>query len=260
MFERHDIELAGRLVQYALRGDRPRVDSEYRRSLDRYRADQAFSDLVDTIATSLGLYVLGATAAGLVLSGDQDGPFRVTVDNSGLPIRDAHRLVDRLCFGLVVVAVAAYGYPDGQALTETTSPTVRHQDLERFIDGHATQIASTERDDSDDVDRSTADAAARWLELPEIDETERGQLRKGCRRWYVDETLKWLAAQGRARREPALSDARGDVYQLTDRFRLGVSEVVDTVAFGVFASGRRDGYDRPTDASVAVTVSAAGED
>lgn len=240
MYDRHDTELAARLIQFALRSDRPKADSEYRSSLDRYRADPAFRDLVELVAENLGLYVLGASTAGLVLSGDQDGPFRVTLDNSGVPIRDAARLIDRLCFGLVLVAVAAYGYPDGQALSETTSPTVRHRDLERFINGHAEQIIESAGDDSDEVDVVAADAAARWLALPEIAETELGRLKKGCRRWYVEETLKWLVSQGRARREPALSDARGDVYQLTDRFRIGISDVADTIAFKVLAAGRRE--------------------
>src|SRR5205085_1792272 len=126
--------------------------------------------------------------------------------------RDAQRLMDRLCFGLVLVAVAAYGYPDGQALVETSSPTVRQEDLERFVNGHAERlVGQSTGDDAEEFDRTSGDAAARWLELPEIAETDQGRLKKGCRRWYVDETLKWLVSEGRARREPTLSDARGDV-------------------------------------------------
>ncbi|HMC39020.1 MAG TPA: hypothetical protein VKI19_05105, partial [Acidimicrobiales bacterium] len=118
-----DAAKASRLVAYALNAkERPRPDSEYRALLARYQTDQAFADLVETIAENMTLHVRAATPLGLVVAGDPDGPFAVTLDNSGLPIRPdrAARRTDRLCFALVLVALAAYAYPNGENLIDTS--------------------------------------------------------------------------------------------------------------------------------------------
>jgi hypothetical protein len=176
----------------------------------------------------------------LIVTGDSDGPFRVTLDNSGLPLRAspaATRLQDRLLFGLVLVAVAAYAYPTGETLTETTTPTVRAADLNRFLTRRAKAVATlTDDENAEETDVQLAQAASRWLDLPEVLPAERGSgYKKDCQRRYITDLLNWLVNAGRARREPSMTDDRGQAYTLNDRFRIGLAETAETLAYRVLA-------------------------
>lgn len=240
---RADAADAARLVRYGLVPTyRPTPTSEYRSLLDRFRTDTEFAEDVRSVAEGFGLYVRAATMLGLVVVGDPDGPFKVTLDNCGLPLRSgSNRLTDRRCFGLVLTALSAFAYPDGDALAETSNPTVRPADLERFITRQAAAIAGAvtedRADELDNLDVQLGEAALRWLDLPEVLPGDRG-LRRDCRRAYVVSLLNFLVDAGRARREAALADDGGDAYTLNDRFRAGLLEVVETVAFEIYAAGR----------------------
>jgi hypothetical protein len=174
---------------------------------------------------------------GLIITGDSDGPFRVTLDNSGLPLRASPagtRLQDRLLFGLVLVGIAAYAYPTGEALTETTTPTVRAADLNRFLTRKAEALAALTKDEGiDETDAQLGEAARRWLNLPEVLPAERGGYKRDCQRRYITDLLTWLVNVGRARREPSVADERGQAYTLNDRFRIGIAETAETLAYRI---------------------------
>jgi hypothetical protein len=235
-----DISSAARLVRYALSPkERPTPEGQYRALLDRYRTDTAFAEIVGRVADGLGLDLRVPTQLGLLVSGTAEGPFAVTLDNCGLPLRSGtNRLQDRRCFGLVLVAIAAYAYPNGESLIETTNPTVRPSELERFLDRHISAVA--EITDGDEVDSQLGAAARSWLDLPEVLPAERGGLRRDCRRDYVQRTLEFLVVQGRARREAALDDERGRAYVLNDRFRIGLAETAESLVFGILARPSQD--------------------
>jgi hypothetical protein len=237
-----DVSQASRLVQHALNPNaRPRTGSDYRALLDRFDTDTTFAEVVRTVAEGLGLYVQATSPLGLLVAGDADGPFRVTVDNAGLPIRSGpRRLQDRRCYGLVLAAIAAYAYPNGESLVETTNPTVRPADVERFLSRRIAAVAGAADGDTlvDDLDIELGEAARTWLDLPEVLPRDTGSgFKRDCRRAYVIGTLEFLVERGRARKEAALADDRGDAYALNDRFRIGLAEVAETVVFGVLAHG-----------------------
>jgi hypothetical protein len=236
-----DIGSAARLIRSALSPkERPTGDSVYRVLLDRYRTDTEFAEIVTRIADGLGLDIRTPSQLGLLVAGTPEGPFAVALDNCGLPIRQGvNRLQDRRCFGLVLIALAAFAYPNGEALVDTSNPTVRAVELERFLTRHATAVLEAEVDD--DLDRQLGEAARIWLDLPEVLPAERGGLRRDCRRDYVKRTLDFLVAQGRARRESTLDDDRGDAYALNDRFRIGMAESTESVVFEIFARASREG-------------------
>jgi hypothetical protein len=245
---RADATAAARLLRYAVATSvRPTAGTDYRALLDRYRTDAEFADGVIAIAEGLSLYVHAASPLGLVVTGDSDGPFRVTLDNSGLPLRAspaASRLQDRLLFGLVLVAVAAYAYPTGESLVETTTPTVRDGDLNRFLTRKAEALATRATAEGvDEADAQLGDAARRWLDLPEVLPAERGGYKRDCQRRYITDLLSWLVAAGRARREPSVSDERGQAYTLNDRFRIGIAETAETLAYRILS--RADEERRP---------------
>jgi hypothetical protein len=239
-----DVTAAARLIRYALTTkERPSGDGQYRVLLDRYRTNTEFAEIVGRVADGLGLDVRMPTQLGLLIAGHADGPFAVTLDNSGLPLRTQHKLQDRRCFGLLLVALVAYAYPNGEALVETTNPTVRAIELERFLTRHITTAIEAADESDDEMDQQLGEAARTWLDLPEVLPSERGGLRRDCRRDYVQRTLDYLVAQGRARREMALDDEHGSVYALNDRFRVGISEVTESVVFEVLAGASRDADD-----------------
>lgn len=235
-----DITSAGHLLRLALMTkERPTPDSRYRILLDRYLTDAQFAEIVARLADGLGLELREVTLLGLLVSGSADGPFAVTLDNCGLPIRTgANRLKDRRCFGLVLVGLAAYAYPNGEALSETANQTVRGGELERFITKHATSVIEAGEESDDEQERQLCEAARTWHDLPEVLPSERGGLRRECRREYINRTLEFLVTQGRARRERALDDDRGIAYALNDRFRVGIGEAAETVVFQVLAEAR----------------------
>jgi hypothetical protein len=229
-----DVTSAAHLLRHALQPrQRPTLESEYRELLDRYRTDTPFAELVERVADGLGIDVRQPTALGLIVSGRTDGPFAVTVDGSGLPVRKGTgRLQDRRLFGLVLVAVAAFAYPNGEALVEASTPALRAADVEGFLTARCAALAELADEGADD-DGQLGMAAIAWLDLESILPNERGGLKNECRRSYVQRTLDFLVRSGRARHEPSLDDERGPAYLLNDRFRIGIAETVESAAFAI---------------------------
>ncbi|GAA1337395.1 hypothetical protein [Saccharothrix algeriensis] len=234
-----DVTSAALLIRFALGPkERPTTGSPYRALLDRYVTDTGFAEIVSRVADGLGLDLRQPTPLGLLVSGRGDGPFAVTLENSGLPIRTGqNRLQDRRCFGLVLVAVAAFAYPNGEALIETGSPTVRPVDLERFLDRNIGAVVEAAAGVEDELDGQLGEAARMWQDLPEVLPAQHGGLKRDCRRDYVLRTLEFLVTTGRARREPSLDDERGKAYMLNDRFRVGLAETTESLVFAALARG-----------------------
>jgi hypothetical protein len=223
-----EITAASRLIRYALiPKERPTPDSEYRELLDRYRTDIAFAELVERIAEGLGLDVHDRTSRlGLLISGRIDSPFAVTLENSGLPLRTPtdQRLQDRRCFGLVLLAIVAYAYPNGEALLEATSLPVRPLEVERFLEQRVSRLAQLDSD-PDYPEGQLSAAATTWLDLPAMRVTDKNRIARECHRWYVIKTLEFLVTQNRARREETLDSEAGEAYVLNDRFGIGLADV-----------------------------------
>ncbi|KAA9163981.1 hypothetical protein FPZ12_008095 [Amycolatopsis acidicola] len=194
-----DVDDAASLLRFALvPKQRPTPDSPYRSLLDRYRTDAEFAEIVTRIAGGLGLRVHLPTQLGLLLTGTQDGPFALTLDNSGLPRRTGPKqLQDRYCFGLVLVGLAAYAYPNGEALIDSGSPSVRITELQRFITRHAKDAAEEVDDAGDAQSRQLGAAAKLWCDLPDVSAKDSGRDRDN-RRYCVQALLRYLTENGRA--------------------------------------------------------------
>ncbi|MGV9821173.1 hypothetical protein [Nocardia xishanensis] len=237
---RSDISAAARLLRYALSpGERPTPNSDYRELLDRYQSDLGFTDITDNIAEGLGLDVYQVSQLGLLVAGRVESPFGVTLDNCGLPIRKSgeQRLQDRRCFGLVLLAIITYAYPDGQALIDADNHTLRAVDLERFIEQRLDNLIATNgNDELGEAEGQLAAAARTWRNLSAMLTTPTGRIGRDCHRWYVATTLAFLVDQGRARRETALDDG-GEAYVLNDRFRIGLSEVAESLITALTGTG-----------------------
>lgn len=189
-----DATAASRLLRNALNPkDRPTPDSEYRELLDRYKTDTAFAELVERIAEGLGLDVHPPSTLGLLVSGRIESPFAITLENSGLPVRTPteQRLQDRRCFGLVLLAIAAYAYPHGEALLDPASLPVRPIEIERFLEQRISRLTELDSD-PDQPEGQLREAAATWKDLPAYLPTDKQRIARDCHRWYVNKTLDFL--------------------------------------------------------------------
>lgn len=226
-----DISDAARLLRYALAPKQwPIPGSQYRELLDRYRTDVGFAEIAERVADGLGLDIHQTSQLGLLISGRLESPFAVTLENSGLQIRKSGdaKLQDRRCFGLVLISLVAHAYPNGEALIDTTNRPVRAAEVERFLERRIKTLADLDSDLGEPEDQ-LGEAANAWLDLPSVLYSDRGQLRRECRRWYIVNTLEFLVDTGRARREPALDDETGEAYVLNDRFRIGVADISESL-------------------------------
>lgn len=234
-----DATAAARLIRNALAPkERPTPESEYRELLDRYKTDVAFAELVERVADGLGLDVHAPSPLGLLVSGRIESPFAITLDNSGLPVRSPtdQRLQDRRCFGLVLLAIVAYAYPNGEALIDPTSLPIRPPEIERFLEQRISRLTDLDVE-SDYPEGQLSAAAATWKDLPAMLVTDKKRVARDSHRWYVNKTLEFLVEQNRARREPTLDTETGEAYILNDRFRIGLTDVSESLIHEMSAAG-----------------------
>jgi hypothetical protein len=169
-----DVRAAAELITFGLaRRGRPVEGSDYRTLLDRYRTELRFKDVVDTMAEGLGLEVLGTPRAGIVLAPDPGGPFATRLGDLRAMTEE-----ERLVFGLVLVGIAAYAYPND---IDFDDPEAKLIDIPR-IDEFLRAAVAAELPADDDRART---AAGIYADLPSFVPTRPGAGRAAapCARW-----------------------------------------------------------------------------
>ncbi|WP_432984225.1 hypothetical protein [Dactylosporangium sp. CA-233914] len=230
-----DVRAAAELVALGLRtGARPSDGNPYGRLLERYRAHTLFRDTVDTLASGLGLVVLGAPPrTGLVLSTQPGSVFAVRMGD----LRSTGMSPDeKLIAGLIVLGVAAYAFPQEVDLDSTEVKTVEVAALDKFVRDTIDRVLAIpgEPDTVDGQARLAAELYRRTAAFRPKDR-QPGPA-KGCTQFAVAEVLGWLVERGAARPMPQLGPA---TYQLTDRFRLLVADVAGGEALEAMRAVRR---------------------
>jgi hypothetical protein len=211
-----DVSAAAELINFGLsRRSRPVEGSEYRTLLDRYRTELRFKDVVDTMAEGLGLEVLGTPRAGIVLVPDPGGPFATRLGDLRAMTED-----ERLVFGLILIGIAAYAYPQD---IDFDDPEAKLIDVPRIDEFLRAAIGAVELPDGD---RSRV-AAEVYADLPSFVPTQTGRRARGCTLRAVEEVCGWLVAQGAAREATTLGS---DTFRLTDHFRLLVGDSAGNAA------------------------------
>ncbi|MCW2717737.1 hypothetical protein [Pseudonocardia sp.] len=223
-----DVRAAAELITFGLaRRARPVEGSEYRTLLDRYRTELRFKDVVDTMAEGLGLEVLGTPRAGIVLVPDPGGPFATRLGDLRAMAED-----ERLVFGLVLIGIAAYAYPND---IDFDDPETKLIDIPRIDEFLRAAIAAADLPADDDRARTAAEV---YADLPSFVPTQTGRRARGCTLRAVEEVCGWLVGQGAAREAPTLGP---DTFHLTDRFRLLVGDSAGTSALEALREVRREG-------------------
>jgi hypothetical protein len=226
------VRAASELLAFGLsRAQRPIDGSAYRTLLDRYRTDIRFKDTVDTIAEGLGLEVLGTPRTGLVLAPDPTGPFATKLAD----LKPGMTAEDKLVFGLVLLALAAYAYPNEVDLDDPDTKLVDVVKVDGFIRVGVAALSELEGPDGSGAERART-AATTYADLPSLRTTPTGRRAVGCTLRHIETVCDWLVEQGAAREAKTLGP---DMFQLIDRFRLLVADSAGSAALEVLRGIRR---------------------
>lgn len=174
---------AGRLLQWGLQPRlRPAQDDEYMDLVNAWIEDRAFRDVVEEVASGLGLHLLDVSTQGVVLAPATGSIFRMRFTE----YRSASSSVDdRLLDGLVQMAIAATVFPRAEDLMDDLSaarPALRVEEVEDQL-------------------RTISDALSRQADGddPTVRE-ERGQLMEAWRVYNDRISARELSGGGRPRR------------------------------------------------------------
>lgn len=227
------VRAASELIAFGLgRTHRPVDGSEYRALLDRYRTDLRFKDIVDAIAQGLGLEVLGTPRSGLVLAPEPAGPFATRLAD----LKPGMTAEDKLVFGLVLLALAAWAYPNDVDLDDPEAKIIDVVKIDEFIRAAISDLVQVDGADGSVGERART-AAATYADLPSLRTTATGRRAAGCTLRYIDLVCDWLVEHGAAREAKSIGP---DSFQLTDRFRMLVGDSAGSIAFEVLRTVRRE--------------------
>jgi hypothetical protein len=163
---------------------------------------------------------------------EPDGPFATRLAD----LKPGMTAEDKLVYGLVLLALAAWAYPNDVDFDDPEAKVINVVKIDEFIRaaiGDLTQIDSTE----DPVGEQARTAAATYADLPSLRMTATGRRASGCTLRCIEMVCGWLAEQGAARQARSLGP---DSFQLTDRFRLLVGDSAGSVAFEMLRAVRRE--------------------
>jgi hypothetical protein len=211
-----EVRAAAELLAFGLqRRSRPVEGSDYRALLDRYRTELRFRDVVDTMAEGLGLEALGTPRSGIVLAPEPGGPFATRL--ADFRAMDQN---ERLVFGLVLIGIAAYAYPQDVDFDDPETKLVDLLKIDEFLRSAIDTLKATDGGEGTPEARARA-AAEVYEDMPQLITTQTGRRGRGCTLKAIEDTFGWLVDQGAAREATSLGP---DVYHLTDRFRLLVAD------------------------------------
>lgn len=211
-----EVRAAAELIAFGLqRRSRPVEGGDYRALLDRYRSELRFRDVVDTMAEGLGMEVLGTPRSGLVLAPEPGGPFATRL--ADFRTMDQN---ERLVFGLVLIGIAAYAYPQDLDFDDPETKLVDLLKVDEFLRSAIDTLRAQEGGEGTAEERARV-AAEVYADMPQLITTQTGRRGRGCTLKAIEDALGWLVDQGAAREATSLG---ADVYQLTDRFRLLVAD------------------------------------
>jgi len=217
-------EDAARLVSYGLRPTlRPAREPDYAELLGRYRGDGSFRELVVVVARGLGLSVLGETELGLVLGAEETGPFALRLASyrrAGLSVEE------RMCHGLIQLAIAAWCFPTARSLEEpdsTAGARVTVQGLVEYVVGLCQEFENKAGDD--DAVAESPELQEAWrtvLTRAETRTTPDGRRSPGTLAGMIAHALEFLERGGLLRK---LGEDGGGTWQALAAYRIQAREL-----------------------------------
>ena len=234
----HDSDLGedvGTLLAFALNPrSRPGQEPVYDELLRRFRSEAPLRALFLAVLRGLGLTLLDAGEHGMVLGANEDSLFALRLAD----YRQNMSTEDRLCHGLVQLAIAAWCFPTAQSLADpeavvfqlSTSRVVRY-----LVDLCTTLKARGEVDS----ELGTPELREAWravLERAETRSTPDGRRAPHTLVGMVAYALASLERGGLLRR---VSDDEGGTYRTLFAYRVQVRELGVHRAFALAQEARR---------------------
>jgi hypothetical protein len=217
---RHDAYDAGLLLAFALQpGKRPGKADDYRRLVERYERERDFRQLFEELCKGLRLVVLDCGRDGLVLGCHADSPFATRLDE----FRRGTGFDDRVVYGLVYLAIAAWCFPnqgdldEGERLLRRVPPAQVAAELVRWCE----QADAAGPADAPAAEPELREARRVILARATVRETDSGRQGQDSVQGMVEFALARLAEQGLMEK---VADGEGE-YRVTERFRVQVRDM-----------------------------------
>lgn len=221
----HDLQLvedAARLLAYGLRpGIRPSKEPDYAELLRRYRLESPLRERVIAVASGLGLAVLGETDLGIVLGAEEEGPFALRLND----YRRNLSVEDRMCHGLVQLAVAAWCFPNARALEDPDSIAGARVSVRRLVEHLVGLCEELKERSAGDPDAGSPELQEAWrtiLARAATRATPDGRRAAATLAGMVAHALEFLERGGLMRK---IGDADGGTWQALAAYRLQVREL-----------------------------------
>lgn len=215
-----DYSDVGVLISYSLQPNRRPSGDEYRRTLDRYRAEPSFRQAVDGVLGGLGARVLSDGDFGLIVGVVPESPF-------AFRLGDMPRTQDeegRLLAGFVLIGLAAFAFPTAEELAEQRVRQLHDIEFEAWLRSACGQL-DTRTSAGEVIPEEGLDQAWRiYLDMQATTERVRGANRMSPKTtlYWVRNTLSWLADHGMARPDTTAGEGH---WTLTERFRVQVADM-----------------------------------
>ena len=226
---------AGRLISYGMRPKaRPANEPDYADLVRAYQDDAAFKSLVDDVASGLGLLLLEAGEHGLVVAAEQDSVFAMRLGDYR---RQTMSVEERLCHGLIQVAVAAWCFATAQELEDPRSVVKRLSvgQVVRYLLALCQELQSGEEDDYEAASPELREAWRSVLTRPETRSTPDGRRSASSLHGMVSYALERLEASGMLSR---VSDDDGGTFRTLNAYKAQVRELAAHHAFQLLQRAR----------------------
>lgn len=217
----------GRLLRFALSPKlRPSQDPEYAGLIARLRSEPSLRQGFGRMLEGAGLLLLAADDYGVVLGCEHDGPFAMKLGD----FRSSMGAGDRLVYGLLQLAIAAWCFPRAEQL-EQPSAAVARVAVHPLLQWLGELCQTLADDDPEDPTEDHPELRRAWRELlrrAPARPTATGRRSASSLAGMLVHCLEALEAQGLMRRD---SDALGGTWKSTRAYRVQVRELGANAAF-----------------------------
>lgn len=218
---RNDAYDAGMLLAYALEPKRrPGKADDYARLAERFQRDTDFRTTIEELCKGLRLTILDCGAGGLVLGCHADSVFAMRLSE----FRRGSGFEDRVAYGLVYLAIAAWYFPRAEDLDDDSGALSRLApgEVARELVRWCSEEGGEATGDYLALDEEQREARRVILQRAQVRETDTGRQASDSIQGMVEFALQRLEQQGMVQE---LREGDRKVYRSTERFRLQVREM-----------------------------------
>jgi len=232
-----DAFACGRLLRFALSPKlRPSQDPEYAALVARLRSEPLLLAAFKGVLEGAGLMLLAADDYGVVVGCEDDGPFAMNLGD----FRGSMSASDRMVYGLLLLAIAAWCFPRAEQLEQPSSAVARVSVLP-LIEWLVELCQRLAGQDTEDPVEQHPELRQAWREVlrpAPARPTATGRRSASSLAGMVVHCLKALEGQGLMRHD---SDEQGGTWKSTRAYRIQVRELAANAAFRLVRAAVAEG-------------------